>query len=145
MESGDRMDPLWPPCRAAGIAAGYDGTAQALAERLLRDRGGEVGTFGGRLRATVVSYDPAGSPSEVLATAEITLPADAPREPDGPAWEQIGADLTEGLPAQVAVRITVKLPAVFNEGPQVQEFFTREAAITSCVTSTACRRAPSAT
>ena len=69
--------PYGKPSHAAGIAVRYNGTAQALAERLLNERASELGNAGGRLRVTVSSYDPAGPPSEILAEAEITRPAKA--------------------------------------------------------------------
>lgn len=71
----------WSPhgksSQAAGITVGYNGTAQAFAEQLLNERARELGNSGGRLRVTASSYDPGGPPSEILAEAEITLPAKA--------------------------------------------------------------------
>jgi hypothetical protein len=70
--------PYGKPSQAAGITVGHNGTAQAFAEQLLSERARELTNTGGRLRATVVSYDSAGPLSEILASVEMTRPITEP-------------------------------------------------------------------
>jgi len=66
---------------ATGIASRFDGTAGDLAERLLRNWTDEPGTVGGRWRATIWEYDPAGPPGDPAATKETTRPAAPEADP----------------------------------------------------------------
>jgi len=59
---------------ATGIASRFDGTAEDLAERLLRNWTDEPGTADGRWRATIWRYDPARPPGDPAATKETTRP-----------------------------------------------------------------------
>ena len=66
---------------ATGIASRFEGTAEDLAERLLRNWTDEPGTAGGRWRATIWEYDPARPPGDPAATKETARPAAAEADP----------------------------------------------------------------